>query len=76
MKIVREATVTLKNGSTGTAVEREIAILKASNGHFIVINADKLQGWSEASYASKSHMFDNEVVANKWFDKLSKDENL
>lgn len=75
MKIVKETSVTLKNENNETSIKRDITILEVQN-HFIVVNVDEVSGWSETRYASKSHMFDSENIANKWFDKLSKDANL
>ena len=75
MKIIKEGSVTLKNENAGTTIQRDISILEAYN-HFVVVNVDEASGWLETKYISRSHMFDNETLANKWFDKLCKDENL
>ena len=75
MKVIKEDVVTLTNEANETKIKRSIVILEAYD-HFIVINVDEVSGWLETKYVSKSHMFDNEAIAYKWFDKLCRDENL
>lgn len=75
MNSIREGTVTLKDTINGVAIQRSIIIL-GEYGRFVVVNIDKRDGWSEVEYVSKSHMFSDITLANKWFDKLCKDVNL
>ncbi len=75
MKIIKEGSVTLTNEVNETTTQRNITILEVYN-HYIVVNADEVSGWLETKYISKSKMFDNVDIANKWFDKLSRDVNL
>lgn len=77
MKIIREGTATLQNDQVDTfVIEREVALLVTDNGPFIVVNADRVMGESGIHHIHKSHLFANEALADRWFDKLMKDGNL